>query len=62
MSDNPERQAIEQRSALGAALSFEFECSFAAAEANKAAYELLNARRAKRAQAADPWGYVSAPL
>lgn len=61
MSGNPERQAIEQRSALGAALSFEFECSFAAAEANKAAYELLDARHAKRAEAANPRSYTCCP-
>ncbi len=35
---------MEEPSILGAAIGFEFECSFAAAEANKAAHELLDER------------------
>lgn len=39
-----EQQPIEERSILGAAIGMEFECSFAAAEANKAAHQLLAQR------------------
>ena len=39
-----EQQSIAERSILGAAIGLEFECSFAAAEANKAATQLLDQR------------------
>src|SRR5438445_5148 len=44
MSVNPERPSIDQRSVLAAEVSLDFVCSFAAAEANKAAHTLLAQR------------------
>ena len=49
MFENQERLSVDKRSALGAALSLEFECSFVAAEANEAAYQLLDDRHNLRA-------------
>jgi hypothetical protein len=48
MSVHPERPPVQQRSALAAEVSLDFECSFAAAEANRAAFALLDEREKLR--------------
>jgi hypothetical protein len=45
MSGNLERPTVDTRSVLAAEVNLDFECSYAAAEANKAAYALLDSRQ-----------------